>query len=140
MNPELQSQFWSEFKEIRRRPTWLANSARPTSRESADLLTLIHDYFSGAAIEPSFESKPVVFPPFFRQAIRDSYESGQLAVTKSGLEALLLSNLPPGEIFPKPINILEAGFFPNSEPIGVRVPSDFFGNEVVLISRYLNAL
>jgi hypothetical protein len=141
MNLNNQDQFWSEFTSVELRPSWLNACAKPMEKgQPTELFTIVHDYFSGSIIDRSIESEPDRLPLFFYHAIIDFFDENRVCFTKKGLRDFVLKEGHTRSYSPRTVDPRQTGFFPASEMSQIKVPSDYSGNEITLIAKYLNSL
>jgi hypothetical protein len=141
MNAHQHPLFFSEFTEINLRPRWLTKCCIPYFSASAKSLLLeIHDYFSGSKRNLDFGEDFGDLPDFFKSEIFSYYINDQIAVVSSGIEIINRCSQSLNVVSPIREDALSMMFFPSFLMTGGKVPQDFEGNELLLVSRFLSTL
>lgn len=141
MNPSQHALFFSEFGELNLRPRWLNKCCIPTLGSAAkDLFFLIHDYFSGSGRDLNFGEHLGDLPDFFRSEFFSFYANNEIAIVSSASDLVNSFSQSFKEVSPIREEVFSTGFFPSFSMIGCKVPQDFSGNELLLVSRFLSSL
>jgi hypothetical protein len=141
MNPSQHALFFSEFTEINLRPRWLNRCCIPSLGSAAkDLFFLIHDYFSGSSRDLNFGEDFEDLPDFFRSEIFSFYANNEIAIVNSAIEMINKCSQSLRTVSPVRQDALTTSFFPSFSMTGGKIPQDFEGNELLLVSRFLGTL